>query len=107
VKRRSPTRRVVAFLALAVAVAAQPQVMCGIHCLFVRDMAHTSAPGAFCHGQSVTTGHSASAPRLALAWLPADAPIGATGHPHAFVLAVSSAVPRSFAPPPECPPPRA
>ncbi len=74
---RSPGSRVVALLALCVALAAQPQVICGLHCIFSpadpgsMPMSHGApVPMAFCHSGAVTSHRTPIAPRLALAWLP-------------------------------------
>lgn len=53
-KRRSPGYRLAAALGLAVILLAQPQVLCGLHCLFTHPGAPTSDPMAM---QAMASGH--------------------------------------------------
>jgi hypothetical protein len=115
VRRRAPATRASGLLLLVVLVMAQPQVLCGLHCmLFAGSMpvgAPTGqhgdhAPGALCHGHTMTGRQTIPVARLATAWLPGVRARGLVAPVHAFRLPDPRPPRLPPFPDPESPPPR-
>lgn len=114
-RRRTPARRVSALLFLAVLVAVQPQVLCGVHCMLLGHPAPMGAPSgqsghhpaeALCHTHALTGRRSPPAGRLATSWLPVGAATAVPAPVHRFRLPAPSPTRVLAIPMPPTPPPR-
>ena len=127
-RRDAPLRRIAGVLALALLVAAQPQLVCGLHCLMMSRLAppmdaamgHHAHPaadqashhatgatsGVLCHAGSLTSQQSVPLGRVAVAWLHARAGADVFATVRAFAPADAPARLLSILPEPTSPPPR-
>ncbi len=118
-KRPSPLRRITGLLLLAVLVAAQPQLLCGLHCLLSEAAApmdgapghpvgHPAAPMsmALCHGGSVTSHRTLPQGSLATVWIPAGPVAARPAAVRTLALVDEPSTPLSAISDTESPPPR-